>query len=278
MKKIFQSIEIILILLGFIIYPIKINAAQNNGNYWTCKYDYGLNGVLMCQFDFSSGYSCDTANGWYAPCQLQNTDNDCCNSYDENSCPVYSPITDKPKQDCVRATGPTPTLPPPKPTPTFNPINPLQCDTSNRFNCNTDQDCNGNEKCQPPAQAPGCHGVCVSATPMPTALPGGPSSFNPSGGCPNAKYVNTAIGCIPTNPQDFVAKILGLAVGIGGGIAFLLILFGGFQILTSAGNPEKLNAGKELITSAITGLLIIIFSLFILRLIGFNIFGIPGFG
>lgn len=88
----------------------------------------------------------------------------------------------------------------------------------------------------------------------------------------------TAFGCIKTDPQQFIGEILRIGVGIGGGIAFLLILFGGFQILTSAGNPEKLNAGKELVTSAITGLLIIIFSLFILRLIGFNIFGIPGFG
>jgi len=88
----------------------------------------------------------------------------------------------------------------------------------------------------------------------------------------------TALGCIPTDPSQFIGKILGIGVGIGGGIAFLLILFGGFQILMSAGNPEKLTAGKELVTSAITGLLIIIFSLFILRLIGFNIFGIPGFG
>lgn len=88
----------------------------------------------------------------------------------------------------------------------------------------------------------------------------------------------TALGCIKTDPQQFIGEILKIAVGIGGGIAFLLILFGGFQILTSAGNPEKLNAGKELVTSAITGLLIIIFSLFILRLIGYNILGIPKFG
>ena len=88
----------------------------------------------------------------------------------------------------------------------------------------------------------------------------------------------TALGCISTKPEEFISQILGIGVGIAGGIAFLLILIGGFQILTSAGNPEKLNAGKELVTSAITGLLIIIFSLFILRLIGFTIFAIPGFG
>jgi hypothetical protein len=87
----------------------------------------------------------------------------------------------------------------------------------------------------------------------------------------------TALGCIPTNSSLFIGKILGIGIGIGGGIAFLLILFGGFQMLTSAGNPEKLNAGKELVTSAIAGLLIIIFSIFILRLIGVTILHIPGF-
>lgn len=67
-------------------------------------------------------------------------------------------------------------------------------------------------------------------------------------------------------------------MGIAGGIAFLLILFGGFQIITSAGNPEQLNAGKELISSAIAGLLLIIFSILLLKIIGFNILGIPDFG
>lgn len=87
----------------------------------------------------------------------------------------------------------------------------------------------------------------------------------------------TAFGCIQTEPSAFIGEILRIGIGIGGGIAFLLILFGGFQILTSAGNPEQLQAGRELVTSAITGLLLIIFSIFLLRLIGVNIFGIPGF-
>lgn len=87
----------------------------------------------------------------------------------------------------------------------------------------------------------------------------------------------TAIGCIPTNPSQFIAKILTIGIGLAGGIAFLLILFGGFQILTSTGNPEQLNAGRELVSSAIAGLLLIIFSVFILKVIGVNILGIPGF-
>ena len=87
----------------------------------------------------------------------------------------------------------------------------------------------------------------------------------------------TAVGCIPTEPSAFIGKFLGLGIGVGGGIALLLILFGGFQILTSAGNPEQLNAGRELVGSAITGLLLIIFSIFLLKVIGVDILGIPTF-
>lgn len=120
---------------------------------------------------------------------------------------------------------------------------------------------------------------CVSdyctypATPPPS---GGGTSTNPF--CPDGTSINTAIGCIPTDPGALFTKFFKFGIGIAGGIAFLLILFGGFQILTSAGNPEQMNEGKELVSSAIAGLLLIIFSVFLLRIIGVTILGIPGFG
>ncbi len=90
-----------------------------------------------------------------------------------------------------------------------------------------------------------------------------------------AECVPTAIGCIDiSGPSEFVDTILRLAIGLAGGIAMLLIIFGGIQILTSAGNPERVKAGKEMITSAIAGLLLIIFSVFILRIIGVQILDI----
>ncbi len=93
----------------------------------------------------------------------------------------------------------------------------------------------------------------------------------------------TAIGCIKfgnmqdPDPSTFLEKLLSLGIGMGGGISFLLILFGGLQIMTSAGNPEQLNAGRELVSAAVTGLLLVIFSIFLLQFIGVNIIGIPGF-
>lgn len=91
--------------------------------------------------------------------------------------------------------------------------------------------------------------------------------------------IDTAIGCIPIGSgQEFTEFILKWALGIAGGVAFLLILYSGFMIMTSTGDPKKLQAGRELLTAAISGLVLLIFSVFILRLIGVDILGLPGFG
>lgn len=154
---------------------------------------------------------------------------------------------------------------------------------TSRGQCETDYKAHGGKfidyagcTYSPPAgKGPGARFICNNNINEPGApVPAEP--FDPL--CADGKGVNTAIGCIPTDPQGFIAKFLGFAVGIAGGVAFLLILFGGLQILTSAGNPEKMNAGKELVTAAISGLLLIVFSVFLLRLIGYSILGIPGFG
>lgn len=93
--------------------------------------------------------------------------------------------------------------------------------------------------------------------------------------CDPAKpSIKTAIGCIHTNPADLMQDVLKFGVGIGGGLAFLMMLLGAFQMLTSAGNPETLQAGRERLTSAIIGLLVIIFSVLLLQIIGVDILGI----
>lgn len=125
---------------------------------------------------------------------------------------------------------------------------------------------------------------CVSAdavcTPSSSSIPTVPITpvdyLDPMGRCENG-YIDTAIGCLPVNSATaFSAFVLQWALGIGGGIAFLLIIFAGIQITTSAGSPDKIRAGQELLTAAITGLILIIFSVFILDLIGVQILRLPG--
>ena len=94
--------------------------------------------------------------------------------------------------------------------------------------------------------------------------------------------IDTAIGCVPVLNDDggtaFAGFLLRWAIGVGGGIAFLLIIYAGFIIMTSAGNPDRLKAGQELLTSALSGLVLLVLSTFILRVVGIDILKIPGFG
>ncbi len=83
--------------------------------------------------------------------------------------------------------------------------------------------------------------------------------------------VTTALGPIGTGPKALVNDILKIGVNAAGGIAFLLMLYGGFLFLTSGGDENKLHEATEVITSAIAGLLVIIFSVFLLQLIGKDI-------
>ena len=90
--------------------------------------------------------------------------------------------------------------------------------------------------------------------------------------------IDTAIGCIPvTDSNEFMAWMLKWAIGLGGGIAFLLIIYSGFIIMTSRGDPKRLVAGQELLTSAIMGLILLIFSVFLLKIVGVNLLDIKGF-
>lgn len=86
--------------------------------------------------------------------------------------------------------------------------------------------------------------------------------------------VNTPIGCIPTEGGAFARWILGVGIELGILVAALLIIIGGFQVVSSTGDPERLADAKSRITAAVAGLLFILFSVIILRIIGVEIIGI----
>jgi len=114
---------------------------------------------------------------------------------------------------------------------------------------------------------------------LPKIVFAGPPDNGPLGCGGNSNAIDTAIGCIPINDTGaFIGFILRWAIGIGGGIAFLLIVYSAFMIMSSRGNPERLKAGQELLNSAIAGLILLIFSIFILKVIGVDILKLPGFG
>ncbi|MFH2085892.1 MAG: hypothetical protein ABII21_03865 [bacterium] len=90
--------------------------------------------------------------------------------------------------------------------------------------------------------------------------------------------LSTALGCLPFTRDAFVTTLLSFIIGISGGIALIVMLIGTIQIMTAAGDPKKLQSGRDLFTAAVAGLLFLIFSVSLLRLIAGNIIKLPGFG
>jgi len=95
------------------------------------------------------------------------------------------------------------------------------------------------------------------------------------GSC-GSDYVDTGLGCVPTTVDGFIKWFLPVLFGISGGISFLLMAYGFIMVAMSGGDEKKLQGAKETITSALTGLLVSVFALFILRLIAVDILKIPG--
>ena len=153
------------------------------------------------------------------------------------------------------------------------------CVSSAGYCCNGNSDCSGGKVCLTVpggCTTQGYFGECLTPPP-PTSPAGAVDQWCPGS---NKTKLNTAIGCIPilTDENTLMGWILQWAIGIGGGIAFLLIVYAGFMIMTSTGSPDRLQAGKELLTSALSGVILLIFSIFLLKLIGVDILKLPGFG
>ena len=62
------------------------------------------------------------------------------------------------------------------------------------------------------------------------------------------------------NLGDLAALIINALLGLLGLLFFLLIIYGGYLYMTSAGKDEQIKRAKSLITAAVIGLLIVLVS------------------
>ena len=123
--------------------------------------------------------------------------------------------------------------------------------------------CDTEEECSPDVGGGVGTGGAVNKGPQIEACPTG------------GKGISTAIGCISFDNEESLATFfLTWGMGLGGGIALILIVIASFMVMTSAGDPKKLQAGKELLTSAVSGLIILVFAAYILNFVGVELLGI----
>jgi hypothetical protein len=60
-------------------------------------------------------------------------------------------------------------------------------------------------------------------------------------------------GAVPT----YLGQIIGAGVALSGSLFLFLIIYGGFIIMTAAGNEDRVSKGKKVIYWAVIGILII---------------------
>ncbi len=89
--------------------------------------------------------------------------------------------------------------------------------------------------------------------------------------------ISTDLGCFPNDPIGFVQKFYAYGLGFVAGIALLSLIWGGYSILMSKGEPYKVNIGKSYIFYAICGLLLAIFGYVFIQVVVVDILKVPGF-
>jgi hypothetical protein len=76
------------------------------------------------------------------------------------------------------------------------------------------------------------------------------------------------------NPANIVATIFRITIEIAGAVFLVMLLFGGFTYLTSAGNEEGTTKAKKMMINAVVGLIIILaaygIGTFILKALGYT--------
>jgi len=95
--------------------------------------------------------------------------------------------------------------------------------------------------------------------------------------CSNTITVNGQQICGPlvgyNNIADIINNLLPFITTIAGIILFFILLWGGFDYVTSQGLPEKLKSANAKITAAVIGFVLLVLSFLITRVLSY-IFGV----
>jgi hypothetical protein len=79
---------------------------------------------------------------------------------------------------------------------------------------------------------------------------------------------NWGINCSnSTDVQSLVVMIIDIVLSVAGIIAVLFVIIGGYWYILSGGNEETAEKGKKTLTNAIIGIIIIVLSFVIVRVI-----------
>lgn len=84
----------------------------------------------------------------------------------------------------------------------------------------------------------------------------------------------SSFGCVPLNLGELISKvILNVGIGLGGFVSILCVTLNAIRLQLSRGDSSKIQSVRENMTSCILGLVLILFSVFILRIVDITVLG-----
>src|SRR3990167_6262199 len=86
---------------------------------------------------------------------------------------------------------------------------------------------------------------------------------------PGGKEIQGPLDNRFTDLASVVNQALPIVFSIAGLILFAMLIMGGFSYLTSMGDPKKAEAGKQKITNALIGILIIFIAFWVVQLLNY---------
>lgn len=95
--------------------------------------------------------------------------------------------------------------------------------------------------------------------------------------------VSTPFGCLPFtggsgDGKTMIEVLSNWGVGIAALVCVFAIIAASFQITTAAGDAKKVQAGKELLTAAIGGIILVTTGIVILNFLGVSVLGLDLLG
>lgn len=119
---------------------------------------------------------------------------------------------------------------------------------------------------------------CVKNTPTPLPQPTVNQTPAPPPCSTNFAKCPTAFGNLNiSDPTEFLKALYSIILLIAGISAVGLIIYSGYILMVTGGDKTQVQKAREIITSAILGLLFIIFAIAIMEFIGISVLKIPGF-
>jgi hypothetical protein len=96
-------------------------------------------------------------------------------------------------------------------------------------------------------------------------------AYNPPDGADEIRSEDTVMLANPLGPVTNLNIVIGLLIrsllGIIGSIALVVFIYGGFTMMTAAGNPERVRRGQATLVWAIIGLAVIFSAYALARLV-----------